>query len=141
MKILVAVDGSPQALSALETLVGKFGFFRETPRLTLIHVHPPVPYKIAAAWVGNEAINRYYSEESDAALASAIGLLSARGIPFAAEKRVGNPAEEIVRHASAGAFDLIALGTHGHGALANLVMGSVATRVVATSTVPVLLMK
>ncbi len=36
---------------------------------------------------------------------------------------------------------MIAMGTHGHTALANLVMGSVATRVVATSTVPVLLMK
>jgi len=69
MKILFAVDGSPQALAALETLVGKFGFFRETPKLTLIHVHPPVPYKAAAAWVGKATIERYYDEESDAALA------------------------------------------------------------------------
>ncbi len=69
MKILVAIDGSPQALAALERLVGKFGFFRDTPRLTLIHVHPPVPYKAAAAWVGKEAVARYYAEESEAALA------------------------------------------------------------------------
>ena len=135
MKILVAFDGSTQALSALETFVGKFGVLRDAPRLTLIHVHLPVPHNAAAVWVGKEVIDRYYEEESDAALAPAIGLLSARGIPFAVEKRVGNPAEEIVRHATAGEFDLIAIGTHGHTALANLVMGSVATRVVATSTV------
>jgi nucleotide-binding universal stress UspA family protein len=36
---------------------------------------------------------------------------------------------------------MIAMGTHGHTALANLVMGSVATRVVATSQVPVLLIR
>jgi nucleotide-binding universal stress UspA family protein len=141
MKILVAIDGSPQALSALERLVGKFGYFRDMPRLTLVHVHPPVPYKAAAAWVGKEALARYYVEESDAALASAGEMLSARGIPFVAEKRVGNPAEEIVALAAAADCDMIVMGTHGHTALGNLVMGSVATQVLATSTVPVLLMK
>ena len=45
MKILFAVDGSPQSLAALETLVKSFAYFRETPALTLLHVHPPVPYK------------------------------------------------------------------------------------------------
>jgi hypothetical protein len=73
MKILFAVDGSPQALAALETLVEKFGYFRETPRLTLIHVHPPVPYQAAETWVGKETIERYYDEESEAALAGALG--------------------------------------------------------------------
>lgn len=141
MKILVAIDGSTQALAALEKLVGKFGYFRETPQLTLIHVHPAIPYKAAAAWAGKEVVARYYAEEGDAALASAREWLAARSIPFEFEKRVGNPAEEIVAHATAGNFDIIAMGTHGHTALANLVMGSVATRVVATSAVPVLLVR
>ena len=141
MKILFAVDGSPQALAALETLLGKFGYFRETPRLTLLYVHLPVPYKAAATWVGTETIERYYDEEGEAALADARKLLARRGIPFEAEKRVGNPAEEIVERSAGGQFDIIAMGTHGHTALANLVMGSVATRVVATSKVPVLLLK
>ena len=139
MKILVAIDGSTQALAALEKLVGKFGYFREIPRLTLIHVHPAIPYKAAAAWAGKEVVARYYAEEADAALATAREWLVARGIPFEIEKRVGNPAEEIVARAIAGNYDMIAMGTHGHTALANLVMGSVATRVVATSAVPVLL--
>jgi nucleotide-binding universal stress UspA family protein len=141
MKILFAVDGSPQALAALETLVGKFGYFREPPALTLLHVHPPVPYKAAAVWVGQETIERYYDEESEQALAGARALLTARGIPFDAAKRVGVPADEIVAHSTAGKYDLVAMGTHGHTALANLVLGSVATRVVATSRLPVLLLK
>ena len=141
MKILFAVDGSPQALAALETLVEKFGFFRETPKLTLINVHPPVPYKVAASWVGKEAIDRYYDDESEAALASARKLLALRGIPFEVDKRVGVAPDEIVARAGSGSFDIIAMGTHGHTALANLVMGSVATRVLASSKVPVLLMK
>ena len=141
MKILFAVDGSPQSLAALESLVAKFGYFRETPLLTLIHVHLPVPYKAAAKWVGKETIQRYYDEESDAAQAGARAALTARGIAFDVDRRVGDPAEEIARRADSGQFDMIVMGTHGHTALANLVMGSVARGVLARSKVPVLLMK
>lgn len=141
MKILFAVDGSAQALAALETLVEKFGYFRETPKLTLIHVHPPVPYKAAAALVGKETVQGYYDDESDAALAGAVNAMTARAIPFALDKCVGDPADEIVKRAESGQFDMIALGTHGHTALANLVMGSVATSVLARSKKPVLFLK
>ena len=141
MKILVAMDGSAPAFAGLERLVAKFGFFRDTPRLTLIHVHPPVPYKAAAAWVGKDVVAEYYAEESEAALAPAREFLAARGISCEVEKHVGDPAEEIVACAAAGNFDMVAMGTHGHTALANLVMGSVATGVLAASTVPVLLIK
>lgn len=141
MKILFAADGSPQALAALETLVKSFVYFRDTPSVTLLCVHARVPYKAAAAAAGHDAIQRYYDEESEAALAGARDLLTARGIPFEAEKRIGAPAEEIVKRAEEGKFSMIAMGTHGHTALGNLVMGSVATGVVARSKVPVLLLK
>ena len=129
MKILFAVDGSPQSLSALGTLVKSFVYFRETPKVTLLCVHPPVPYKAAAATLGPDVVQRYYEEENEAALSGARELLTARGIPFDAEKCVGSPAEEIVKRAEEGKFGMIAMGTHGHTALANLVMGSVATGV------------
>ena len=141
MKILFAADGSPRSLAALETFIKSFGYFRETPSLTLLCVHPPVPYKAAVAAIGHEAVQRYYDEENAAALAGARELLTARGVPFAAETRVGTPAEEIVKHAEDGGFTMIAMGTHGHTALANLVMGSVATAVIARTRLPVLLLK
>lgn len=141
MKVLVAIDGSAQALAALESFVDTFTYFREAPKLTLINVHPPVPYKRAVAWAGHEAVAQYYEEESEAALVGARGLLDARGIAFVVEKCVGEPADEIVRHAAAEKFDMIVMGTHGHTALANLVMGSVATKVLAASKVPVLFIR
>ena len=49
-----------------------------------------------------------------------------------------NPAEQIVKYAKAHTIDLIVMGTHGRGAVAHLLMGSVAERVVRTAPCPVL---
>ena len=43
MKIRFPTDGSPQSLAALGTLVKSFPYFRETPSLMPLSVHPPVP--------------------------------------------------------------------------------------------------
>ncbi len=92
MKILFAVDGSAQALGGLNSLDEKFRCFRETPQLTLLQVHAPVPYKAAAAWVGKETIERFYVEESEEALAGAREFLTRAGISFDVDKRVGEAA-------------------------------------------------
>jgi nucleotide-binding universal stress UspA family protein len=141
MKILMAVDGSAHSLKALETLLASVAWFRDAPVVDVIHVHAPIPYGAAAAWVGKDAVRHYYDEESDKALAPSLDRLAAAGIAHAPVKRVGDPAHEIVRHAKEGGYDLVAVGTHGHTALANVVMGSVATKVVASSTLPVLLLR
>jgi len=138
VKILVAIDGSTQSLSALDTLTRHLDWFRESANLTLLYAHPPLPYKRAVSWAGKDAVHAYYDEESEAALAEARKLLDARGIAHAVEKRVGDPAEEIIDCAAARGFDLVVMGTHGHTALVNLVLGSVATKVLAGSKVPVL---
>ncbi|MEO8485515.1 MAG: universal stress protein [Betaproteobacteria bacterium] len=141
MKVLIATDGSPFSNSAIEAFVSRFAWFRQAPSIELVHVHPTVPYGRAAAWAGKETVERYYAEESDAALKPAGDLLAARGVAFHPVKLVGEPGHEIVRHAETAGCDLIVMGTHGQTAMANLVMGSVATKVIAASKVPVLLLK
>lgn len=55
--------------------------------------------------------------------------------------RFGHPVEHIVDVASAGEFDLIIMGTRGHGKIADLMVGSVANEVIRRSPVPVLVAK
>jgi universal stress protein A len=50
----------------------------------------------------------------------------------------GIPPDRIVRTARSRRTDLIVVGTHGHTGLARLILGSVASRVVATAPCPVL---
>jgi nucleotide-binding universal stress UspA family protein len=141
MKILFATDGSACALSALSTLADHLDRFREPIKVLVLHVHPPLPYPNAAAWVGKDVITRYYNEEGEVALADSRGLLAARDISFETTKLVGDPAQTIVAHAESAGCDLIAMGAQGHGALANLVLGSVTTKVLALAKMPVLLLK
>src|SRR6188474_254963 len=141
MKALLATDGSPHSQSAVEAFVSRFAWFKQPPAIELVTVHPAIPYGRAAAWAGRETVEKYYAEESDAALRPATDLLKARDAEFRAVKLVGDAATEIVRHAQSSGCDMIVMGTHGQTAVANLVMGSVATKVIATSKVPVLLLR
>jgi nucleotide-binding universal stress UspA family protein len=141
MKILFATDGSAAALAALASLTARRAWFRGDVALTLLYVHLQIPFKRAAAWAGHDVLQKYYDEESDAALAPAIAALKAEGVAFDILKRVGEPAPTIVAVAGEGGYDLVALGAQGHSALAHLMLGSVATKVIAAAPVPVLLLR
>lgn len=49
--------------------------------------------------------------------------------------------ETIAKVADTGKFDLLVMGSHGHGAIATLVMGSVTTQVLAHCKVPLLIVR
>jgi nucleotide-binding universal stress UspA family protein len=55
--------------------------------------------------------------------------------------KVGSAGELIAKTAESGKFDMVIMGSHGHSAMGNLVMGSVATQVLAHCKVPVLLVR
>jgi nucleotide-binding universal stress UspA family protein len=141
MKVLVPIDGSDASLRALRYVASHAAFFSAGGAMTiaLIHVHPPIPSGRARSWVGPEALASYYDDESNAALAGALEEAGKCGVPVEVLKKVGEPGREIARFGTG--YDMIVMGSHGRTALGNLVMGSVATRTIAESTTPVLLVK
>ena len=141
MKILFAVDGSPACLRALDALIARLGWFAEKPSIHLVYVHPAVPYARAAAYAGKERVQGHYDEDAEVALTPAREVCQAKGVGFETVKLVGEAAPEIVRHAADSGYDLLAMGTRGHNAVASLFVGSVAQKVIASSTVPVLLLR
>ena len=141
MKILIAVDGSPGSLAALDALLARRGWFAAQPEYALVYVHPKIPFKRAAAWAGKEAVASYYEEETQAALAPAIERLGRNGDPHVTFKRVGDPAEEIVAQAGEWGADLLVLGTHGYSSVATMLLGSVAQSALALAPLPVLLLR
>jgi nucleotide-binding universal stress UspA family protein len=103
-------------------------------------VQPPLPLR-ARKLVGKEAVASYQREEAEKVLGPVIQFLLRHGINAKSLTQVGHAGEMIAKTAESGKFDMVVLGSHGHSALGNLVMGSVATQVLALCKVPVLLVR
>ncbi|MBS0319755.1 MAG: universal stress protein [Proteobacteria bacterium] len=127
-------------MTTLNDLLAHLGLFAQPVELALINVHEKIPYGAASSWVGKDVVERYYAEESDKALAPGMAVLQTAGLGFTPVRKVGDPATEIARYADEWDADVIAIGRHGHSALQKLLMGSVAQKVVAVATIPVLLL-
>lgn len=141
MKILLAVDGSPYSTKAVSFLASHLEWFKGDLELHLLHVKAPIPIGHARSVVGKEALEEYYREEARNALAPSEKQLQGLGIPFKSHYHVGDVAEEIQVFSDRHGIDMVVMGSHGHGAFQNLVMGSVATKVLASTKVPVLIVR
>ena len=140
MKILLAVDGSAYTKKMLAYLTTHDEVFSAKNDYTLINVQSPLPPRARAA-VGAEVVNAYYAEEATKATATVVKFLQRHGIEPKLITKVGAAGEVIAKTATSGKFAMLVMGSHGHSALGNLIMGSVATRVLADSKVPVLLVR
>jgi len=138
MKVLLAVDGSPFTGKMLNYLITHLAMFSGTQEFTVLTVQAPLPAGVA---VVKEAKEAYYAEESAKALDPAIKLLEGHGLKVKGLTMVGNVGELIAKTADSENFDLIMMGSHGRSALGKLVMGSVATHVLAQSKTPLLLVR
>jgi len=141
MKILLAIDGSEVSQRALASLIEHVRWFSEKPAVHLLHVHLPVPVGLAVSHISPEVLDRYYREEGEAVLADSVQRLRDYGLAVTQHVHVGQPAEVIVKLANELGCDLICLGTHGRGAVAGAMLGSVAGKVIHLATTPVLLAK
>jgi len=140
MKILLAIDGSPYTKKMLAYLTTHDELFTRNNDYTVFTVTPVLPPRARAA-VGKEIVDKYYAEEAEKVLAPVSKFLLRHGIDAKSSWKVGHAGESIAKLADSGRFDLLIMGSHGHGTLVNLVMGSVATQVLANSKVPVLLVR
>jgi nucleotide-binding universal stress UspA family protein len=139
MKILLAVDGSPYTKKMLAYL-STHELFTQGNDYTVFTVQPVLPPRARAA-VGKEIVDKYYTEEAERVLAPVSKFLLRHGIDAKSSWKTGHAGETIAKFAESGKFDLLIMGSHGYGTLVNLVMGSVATQVLAHCRVPVLLVR
>ena len=140
MKFLVATDGSAPSLRAVK-YAAKLADLMGSPAstITLVSVHDDVGLRHAKAVVGSDVVKDYLRELSEKELRPATKALDAADIQHDCVIRTGNPASEIVALAGKGRFEMIVMGSKGRGALTDLLVGSVAHRVLATAKTPVLL--
>ncbi len=140
MKILLAVDGSEYTKKMLAYLTTHEGLLSGDNSFTIFTVQPALPPRARAA-VGKEVVEKYYAEEAEKVLGPVSKFLTRHGVEAKSQWKVGHAGETIAKAAESGKFDLLVMGSHGHSAFGNLVLGSVATQVLAHCSVPVLLVR
>ena len=161
--IIVPLDGSAFSRQIVPQLCRICDPAADT--LVLLHVAEPVERSVAApprpmsvawsapmynrAWDTEYAQHEIYASQIEQSERSALEqefagdrqMLEALGFKVMVEVRFGDPASEIVAAARQHGADLIALATHGRTGLRQLLMGSVAERVLRRAPLPVLVMR
>jgi nucleotide-binding universal stress UspA family protein len=140
MRILVAVDGSSYTKRMLAYLAAHDEWLGEQHEYTVVHSVMAVPPRAAAA-LDKTVLTAYYESEADKVFKPIRSFFTKQKIKATFVAKIGHAADSIAAIAGKGKFDLLMMGSHGHSTLGNLVMGSVATKVMAHCTTPVLLVR
>ncbi len=140
MKILIAVDGSAHTKRMLAYLAAHDEWRAQAHQFTVLHTVLSVPPR-ASSFLDKASVQAYYEDEAQKVFKPIRSFLGKQGIEATYVYKVGHPAQEIATLATKGKFDLLMMGTHGHSAFGNLVMGSVVTKAMALCEVPVLLVR
>ncbi len=163
-KILYATDLSENARYAFAYAVSLADLYNAA--ITFVHVLPEVPRRLDKSIIGyiseerwEEIKSRNVEEAREAIIGKRRDHLAIRdalhqfsedakegrkGEGFVTDDIIvvrGNPVEEILKYSEEKNCDLIVMGTHGQGTLADAMMGSTARRVLRRSPKPVLVVR
>jgi nucleotide-binding universal stress UspA family protein len=140
MKILVAVDGSPFTQQVLAYLASHDEWLGKQHQYTMLTVVAALPPHAASA-VGREACKSYYEDQATEVFEPLRKFVAEKGLDATFESKVGPAAATISETAEKGGFDLLVMGSHGHGSLATFVLGSVTSKVLNLGKTPVLIVR
>ncbi|MBS1152629.1 MAG: universal stress protein UspA [Myxococcaceae bacterium] len=136
-KILAAVDGSEPALHAARTafeLAQAMG-----ARLTVVYA---VPSPFLSIEVPPTVIDEVIKAEKARGKTILEGVVKALGSDQIGQLELEGPAAEVIADvAEQQGYDLIVVGSRGRNALARIILGSIADRLVHISKTPVLVVK
>ena len=133
-KILVTLDATTTDRAIIEhvkDLARSMG-----SRVILLHVADGW----AARTYGRDAVSPEISEDT-AYLKKIREEFQSAGIPVDAELAYGDPVTEIVSWVERSGCDLVAMSTHGHRFIADIFLGTTASRVQHNISIPVLLLR
>lgn len=140
MKVLVAADGSRYSKRMLAYLAAHDEWLGAQHSYTVLTVVPTVPARAAAA-LPKSVLKAHHEEEAERVLKPIRSFFAKQGLQAEFIARSGDAAAAIAAQANKVKYGLLLMGSHGHGSLGNLVLGSVATKVMAQCSTPVLLVR
>lgn len=139
LRMLVALDGSEGSRHAA-VHAARLARGEGIAEVHLLNVQePPVHYGVMGAYVPAAVLEQLQTEAGDRALRQAEKLLTRVKVPFRRHLRIGPVASTIAETAEELGCNAIVMGTRGMTAAANLVLGSIPTKVLHLTSIPVTL--
>ena len=136
-RILVPVDGSACSIRALRYAAQRQRESAATEILVL-NVQPSIR---PSRTLTRSLIDEHQQRGAEAALKPALAVIKRLELAVPCHIAIGEPARTIVAFAQKKQCAEIAMGNNGFGAIAGLVLGSVARKVVYLAKTPVILVK
>lgn len=140
MKIVLAVDGSPFSKHMLAWLTTHSEWLAPTHDYTVVYASPRLPNGLLLL-LDEAQIRQRHEADTEAVFAPVRTFLERHGLKARYVHEVGEPAAVIGGVAERQGADLVIAGSRGHGTVGNLALGSTTTRLLATSKVPVLVIR
>ena len=140
MKILLPVDGSAYTKHMLAYIAAHDELLGPNHEYTALTVVTPIS-SYAARFLDRATLDGYYREQAEEVLEPVRAFAAQQGWKLRTLQMQGHPSDAIAEFALEDKTDLIVMGTHGHTSLGNVVLGSVATGVLARTKAPVLLVR
>lgn len=139
-KILVAVDGSKHSLKAMKK--AKLMAVALGSELTLLNVvSPAVELKTMHNKQFYDEINKSASSQGKNILKDALLMFDDFDGKVITVNKTGDVAEEIIKYAEEGEFDLLIMGCRGAGVFSRTLLGSVSDKVIHHVKTSVLIVK
>jgi len=140
MKIVLAVDGSPFTKRMLSYIAAHEDLFSKGSEFVAVNVTAEIPAHVTR-FLSHEVLESYYCDEGQKVLKLVSEFAKMQGWNLRERHAVGYPSDTLAEIVESEKPDLLVMGSHGHGAFAGAMLGSMSARMIARTKVPVLLIR
>jgi len=140
MKIVLAVDGSAYTKRMLSYIAAHDELVGKDHEFVALNVTGALPPHVTH-FLPHEMQQSYYADEGEKVLRPVREFAQMQGWRLRERHVVGHPGDTLAEIVEAEQPDLLVMGSHGHGAFATALLGSVSSRLLARTKVPVLLIR
>ncbi len=143
-RVLIPFDGSAAAMRAVDHVAKLAGAMNGGLDAVLLSVLPPAGFAdqlLKGKPSEVQALQEPELENARKSMAPASAALAKAGVTSQVHVEIGAPEEVINQYGKTYHCDMVVMGSRGLGAAAGLLLGSVATKTIHTTALPVLLVK
>ncbi len=141
MRIGIAIDGSENSLRALREAIRLGKLLKDPASLVLINVHLSALISPVARGIDRKQIESYMDQIAEEELADAKRIVAEAGMSADIVKGHGEVAPTILETIQKEKIEMLVLGGKGRSSVTDLLLGSVTTKLISLSPIPVIVVK